>query len=381
MGMCATTATGTQGLINHLSPKPTTTQHKEPTPRANKAARTSSRAVCAADSVRRSSVSSTTTEAKPSTAASIEGLAATNPDDPPKASAVRQCSALKSSATTTTSNKRSKPSEPEAPKDATATLTALRAKRAKPFELYYADRVTPEAFEEHERRITTQLHKLEGAQHEDEQRQADRDELAARFEEVGELLASIDIDDVLEEADDLERRILIEDLIEADYIYPDHLRVVACGAPPLRVELTEVGLRPAAGMRTLVSEGDLNAAVSGDSAYPCVPIRAGQSGFPRRSRVGPHPSEPPCFIAFDDKDRGVGGRNRGRPSRQASDPLRYAGTAGKTTREPSLSRAISIATSVGRSSAVTPSPSSWIWCAARIRRSTSRDVKTGARRP
>ncbi len=50
---------------------------------------------------------------------------------------------------------------------------------------------------------------------------------------------------------------LIEDLVDAVYVYPDHLPVVACGAPPLKVELTEVGLRPPAGMGTFVSEGGL----------------------------------------------------------------------------------------------------------------------------
>lgn len=48
-----------------------------------------------------------------------------------------------------------------------------------------------------------------------------------------------------------------EGLVDAVYVYPDHLRVVACGAPPLKVDLTEVGLRPPTGMGPLVSEGGL----------------------------------------------------------------------------------------------------------------------------
>jgi len=80
--------------------------------------------------------------------------------------------------------------------------------------------------------------------------------LAQRFDDAA-LPAQIDTHTVWLEANDRERRILIEDLLDAIYIHPDHLRVVACGAPPLKVELTEVGLRPKAGMGTLVSEGGL----------------------------------------------------------------------------------------------------------------------------
>lgn len=57
-----------------------------------------------------------------------------------------------------------------------------------------------------------------------------------------------------DEADERERRILIEDLVDVVYLYSDHLRVVACGAPPLKVELTELGLRPPTGMGLCVSE-------------------------------------------------------------------------------------------------------------------------------
>lgn len=78
--------------------------------------------------------------------------------------------------------------------------------------------------------------------------------LAQRFEQVAELLASIDIDTIWQDADDRERRILVEDLVDSIYIYADHLQGVACGAPPLRVNLDDVGLRPA-GMGLVVSEG------------------------------------------------------------------------------------------------------------------------------
>jgi len=76
-----------------------------------------------------------------------------------------------------------------------------------------------------------------------------------KLDEVRRLLAGIDIHTVWDEADDRERRVLVGDLLDAVYVHPDHLRVVACGAPPLKVELAEVGLRPPAGMGLCVSEG------------------------------------------------------------------------------------------------------------------------------
>lgn len=91
-------------------------------------------------------------------------------------------------------------------------------------------------------RLTAQIHELDTA--DTDQRAAERSELAQRFDEVAELLACIDIHTVWDEADDRERRVLIEDLLDAVYVYPDHLRAVTCGAPPLEVELTEVGPRP-----------------------------------------------------------------------------------------------------------------------------------------
>ena len=133
--------------------------------------------------------------------------------------------------------------------------TALRQRL---LDLYYEDKITPDAFEEEERRLTTLIGTLQTAHDEHAEQAQARSELAQRFEQVAELLASIDIDTIWNEADEKERRVLVEDLVDAVYIYADHLQVVACGAPPLRVNLDEVGLRPPAGMGPLVSEGGRN---------------------------------------------------------------------------------------------------------------------------
>ena len=137
------------------------------------------------------------------------------------------------------------------------SVAALKAKRTKLLDLYYADKISADAFGDEEQRLTAQIHELETAATDRQHRAAERSELAQRFDQVAELLAGIDIHTVWNEADDRERRILVEDLLDAVYVHPDHLRVVACGAPPLKVELAEVGLRPPAGMGLCVSEGGL----------------------------------------------------------------------------------------------------------------------------
>lgn len=146
--------------------------------------------------------------------------------------------------------------DPTPLEDASQAVASLKRKRHLLLDLYYEDKITPDAFEQEERRLTAQISTLQAARDQEEEKAKTRSELAERFEEVAQLLATVDIDTVWQEADERERRVLIEDLVDAVYIYADHLRVVACGAPPLRVTLDEVGLR-SAGMGPVVSEGGL----------------------------------------------------------------------------------------------------------------------------
>ena len=103
---------------------------------------------------------------------------------------------------------------------------------------------------------TAQIAALRQEAEQVEAEQQEQDELAQRFEAVGALLASIDIDEIWSAATDAEKRVLIEDLVDAVTIFPDHLEVHVAGAPTLVVTLREVGLREP-GMRTSVSEGGL----------------------------------------------------------------------------------------------------------------------------
>jgi hypothetical protein len=66
--------------------------------------------------------------------------------------------------------------------------------------------------------------------------------MAQRFEEVLRVLAELDLDRVWAEADDKERRVLIDELLDRIIVYPDHLEVVVHGVPKINVLLSEVGL-------------------------------------------------------------------------------------------------------------------------------------------
>jgi hypothetical protein len=67
---------------------------------------------------------------------------------------------------------------------------------------------------------------------------------------------TIEVEAIWEEATPAERRVLVEDLVDAVVIHPAHLPVLVNGAPPLNVTLAEVGLRDP-GTKTSVSEGGL----------------------------------------------------------------------------------------------------------------------------
>jgi hypothetical protein len=60
---------------------------------------------------------------------------------------------------------------------------------------------------------------------------------------VAALLRDLDIEAVWTVSEEQERRVLIEELVEAVGVFPDHLEVTVTGAPPLNVLYGEVGLK------------------------------------------------------------------------------------------------------------------------------------------
>jgi hypothetical protein len=59
---------------------------------------------------------------------------------------------------------------------------------------------------------------------------------------VSEVLAALNFEELWDVASVVDRRILIEDLVDSVNIFPDHLTVRNDGASPTLVSLQEVGL-------------------------------------------------------------------------------------------------------------------------------------------
>lgn len=123
------------------------------------------------------------------------------------------------------------------------TLGTLSENRRRLLDLYYQGMITAEGFKEEEERLAASI---EAARQQAADREAldeAQSELELRFEQVAAVLRDLDIDRIWGLATDEERRVLIEELVEAVKVYPDHLEVKVNGVPPLNVLYGEVGLK------------------------------------------------------------------------------------------------------------------------------------------
>ena len=106
----------------------------------------------------------------------------------------------------------------------TNLVLSLTQKRRKLLDLHYADQITAEAFADEEPRLTT--HPRPSMPRTTNRRRAGtQSELAHRSKPSPSYYREIDVDAVWHEATPAERRILVEDLVEAVVIHPDHLEV------------------------------------------------------------------------------------------------------------------------------------------------------------
>ena len=124
-----------------------------------------------------------------------------------------------------------------------ATLKRLSDERRKLLDLYYADKITADGFQQEETRLALAIEAASQQainENEEERRATD---LEVRFEEVSRILADLDVDAIWAEANERERRVLIENLLESIRVFPDHLEVQVAGAPALNVLYSEVGLK------------------------------------------------------------------------------------------------------------------------------------------
>jgi site-specific DNA recombinase len=122
-------------------------------------------------------------------------------------------------------------------------LKALSDDRRKLLDLYYKGKISEDLFHEEETRLATAI---EAVRHEaaalSEEVRAQTD-LEARFEEVAALLSTLDIETLWEAAEDHEKRVIIQNMVESVTVFPDHLEVKVVGSPVLHVLYSEVGLK------------------------------------------------------------------------------------------------------------------------------------------
>lgn len=124
-----------------------------------------------------------------------------------------------------------------------AALTALSDQRRKLLELYYAGGISVEGFKEEEARLIANVEAARSQATEEQLAELSKNDLEVRFEEVARILGDLDIAAVWSVAEDDERRVLIEELLQWVTVFPDHLEVEISGAPPLIVLYGEVGLK------------------------------------------------------------------------------------------------------------------------------------------
>jgi DNA invertase Pin-like site-specific DNA recombinase len=123
------------------------------------------------------------------------------------------------------------------------TLKVLTDQRDKLLGLYYTEKISADGFYEEEARIATAIAVVRQQLALEGQEEQLKTDLEVRFEEVARILSDLDMDAVWTEADNRERRIFVENLVEAIKVFPDHLEVKVVGSPSINVLLSEVGLK------------------------------------------------------------------------------------------------------------------------------------------
>lgn len=158
----------------------------------------------------------------------------------------------------------SAPGAQAAPPPSAGALSTLRRKRQKLLDLYYADKISPDTFNEEETRLSRQIRTLEQDAEATEAATQQRHRLADEFEAVAAMLREMDVDAIWDAANEREKRLLISEIVDKVIVHEDRLQVAVNGAPPITIALHEVGLREtkrppsrAAGIGFDVSEGGL----------------------------------------------------------------------------------------------------------------------------
>lgn len=123
------------------------------------------------------------------------------------------------------------------------SVKTLRDRQQQLLALHYGGQISAELFQIEESQLAQQIRIAEHGDEVHDQDEQTEAQLVAEFEEVAALLGAMDIAALFSFASEVERRQLIDELIESVIVQPDHLQVKIHGAPSLNVALAEVGLR------------------------------------------------------------------------------------------------------------------------------------------
>ena len=117
-----------------------------------------------------------------------------------------------------------------AKRDPPGRLAELRRQRDKLLMLHLDDKISADQFGEQQARITTEIENLEYETTNAVEAQLQAGDLSQRFEDVAELLTSLNVSDLWEHADESERRTLLDELLQDVTVHPDRLPVTQHGA-------------------------------------------------------------------------------------------------------------------------------------------------------
>jgi site-specific DNA recombinase len=124
-----------------------------------------------------------------------------------------------------------------------SVIASLQKKQRKLLDLHYGDQIDAETFAAEHRHIVAQIKTLQEEAHEAAREEILREEAVDKFDRVAELLTNFDVRRIWDNATPTERWTLVKDLIDSVCIYPDRLTVQVAGAPPIIIDLKEVGLK------------------------------------------------------------------------------------------------------------------------------------------
>jgi site-specific DNA recombinase len=122
-------------------------------------------------------------------------------------------------------------------------LESLSVRRRQLLDLYYAGSISAEGFKDEEERLLASIESARAQVLKETEEKASQDDFEARFAEVAAILQDLDIEKVWATATVDEQRVLVEELVEAITVFPDHLEVKVNGVPSLNILYGEVGLK------------------------------------------------------------------------------------------------------------------------------------------